>query len=527
MSEGRNVSQEAATSASTGLVDRLRARVDLPAYAIALVAFALYTAFSVYQWKHFASPSWDLGIFTELAQRYAGIQTPIVDIKGPDFNLLGDHFHPLLVLLGPVYYFFPSGLTLLVLQDALFAVSVVPLVRFARRRIGSWQGIVLGVAFVLSFGIAEAVKAQFHEIAFAVPLMAYGLVAWLEGRRRTGAVLIGLLVFVKEDLGLTVMMLGLVELWIAWGEQAYSAATGGSGDEGAEERIEAGSFPRRTLETLVVALRSKAASLPISLVLWGVLWFVLAIVVLLPALNPSGSWDYTGNIGSDAQSTGSGLLAMLTNLFGPGQKGVIVLLLVTTAGIVGLRSPYMWLMVPTLAWRFAGNVNTYWDWTWHYNAILIPVAMVALVDGVERLRAWEQLRQSWRRNVAWLAVGVSVATSLGMMWGGPLGVYLRGQGTAYEIPEEEISAAQGAIEAVGKSRNVVSDVQMLAYLVPDNRVFWEGSVDDGPVDTVLATPNSQVMNDGIAPEEWAMNRFDGTWETVYDVDGYTVVKRVS
>ena len=546
-----------------GLAARLRGRVDLPAYLIALAAFALYTGYSVHQWQHFSVPSWDLGIFTELAQRYANVQSPIVDIKGPDFNLLGDHFHPLLILLGPVFFFFPSGLALLVLQNALFALSAVPLMRFARKRLGSWQGIVLGVAYVLSFGLTEAVKSQFHEIAFAVPLIAYGLVAWMEGRRKAAAIMLGMLVFIKEDLGLTVMMLGLVELWMLWGERSRADAASGMGFAGSgssalgadasglgDSRMGAagagaparsgnagahaassgagtaslpGSFPARTFDSLVAAARSKAATLPISLVIWGSVWFVLAIFVLLPVLNPHGGWDYTGNIGGGSTEAGEGFLAFLTNAFGPGEKLVTLLLLACIAGIVGLRSPYMWLMVPTLAWRFLGNVSSYWGWAWHYSAILMPIAVIALIDGVERLGGWAALRATWRRNLAAFAVLVSLATSLGMTWAGPMGTYLRGN--QYELADSEISAAQGAIEAVGKTRNVVTDLRLLAYLVPDNRVFWEGSVADGFVDAVAVTPESQVMSDGLTPEEWAKNRFGGSWKTVYDVDGYTVVLR--
>ena len=64
-------------------------------------------------------PSWDLAIFAELAKAYAHGQAPIVPIKGDDYNLLGDHFHPILVLLGPTWRLFPTPLALLVVQDLL------------------------------------------------------------------------------------------------------------------------------------------------------------------------------------------------------------------------------------------------------------------------------------------------------------------------------------------------------------------------------------------------------------------------
>lgn len=524
------------------LIMRVKKRVDIPAYVIAALAFALYCGYSVYQWNHFLVPSWDLGIFTELAQQYATIHAPIVDIKGANYNLLGDHFHPLLVLLGFVYHFFPSGLTLLILQNFLFALSSIPLTRYARKRLGSRLGILAGVAYVLSFGLSEAVKSQFHEIAFAVPLLAYGLVAWAEGRKRAAIIELGLLVFIKEDLGLTLVMFGLIELWTQWGERARGeqrdSAGNTDGSDSADSADSSGSFessdsfgssrpyvfPARTGSSLIATLKAKSATVPISFVLWGALWFLLAIFVILPLLNPGGGWEYTSNLGGSS-STSSGFLAFLVSVADPGEKIVTLILLACIAGLVGVRSPYMWLMFPTLAWRFLGNVDTYWGWAWHYSAVLMPIAIFALIDGVERLEGWEVLRQTWREKLRAFAVGMSLVTSLAMTWGGPLGTYVRG---AVDVPDDtEIAAARGAIEATGKSRTIVTDLTMLAYLVPDNRVFWEGSVDDGDgqVDTVVATPQSQVMNDSLTPDMWAANRFGGTWETIYDQEGYTVAVR--
>ena len=56
-------------------------------------------------------------------------------------------------------------------------------------------------------------------------------------------------------------------------------------------------------------------------------------------------------------------------------------LLLAVAGVIGIRSPIMVLMVPTLLWRFAGNVPYYWGWEWHYSAILMPIAAIAFTGG--------------------------------------------------------------------------------------------------------------------------------------------------
>lgn len=105
-----------------GTIGRRARELAVPVVVCALT-LGVYCLFSVGQWRMMASPSWDLAIFTEAAKSYSQGHWPIVPIKGPGFNLLGDHFHPILVLLGPVYRVFPSGLTLLIVQNALLAWS--------------------------------------------------------------------------------------------------------------------------------------------------------------------------------------------------------------------------------------------------------------------------------------------------------------------------------------------------------------------------------------------------------------------
>ena len=117
----------------TERVKSIRPLELLPGLLLAAAVMALYTYYSLQQVKHWITPSWDLAIFTQMAQAYSHFSVPIVPIKGPDFNLWGDHFHPILVLLGPVYALFPSPTTLLVVQNALVAFASFAIVRFTQR----------------------------------------------------------------------------------------------------------------------------------------------------------------------------------------------------------------------------------------------------------------------------------------------------------------------------------------------------------------------------------------------------------
>ncbi|HZK06518.1 MAG TPA: DUF2079 domain-containing protein, partial [Actinomycetaceae bacterium] len=182
----------------------------LVALGAAVLTALTYSLLGWRQWENLVVSSWDLGIFSQLAQAYSTFSAPIVPIKGGGFNLLGDHFHPLLVLLGPVWAVWPSGLALLVTQAMLFGISAFPLTRLTAERHGTALGALFGVSYGLGWGLQSAAGAQFHEIAFAVPILAFGLADYLRGHVTSAAAWIGLLVFVKEDLGVTVAVFGLI-----------------------------------------------------------------------------------------------------------------------------------------------------------------------------------------------------------------------------------------------------------------------------------------------------------------------------
>lgn len=479
---------------------------DPIAWLVALIGAAFFIALSVVQWKSFTVPSWDLGIFTQLMEKYSHLESPIVDIKGPGYNLWGDHFHPILIVLTPIFALFPSGLTLLIVQDLLFAWAAVPITRYARKRLGSTWGTVVGLAYIFSWGLSEAVQSQFHEIALAVPLLAFGLVFWLEGKLKPAYVLIGLLVFVKEDMGLTVAMFGIILVWLSWGKMART-----------HQDSSTAPLPMRTWATLKQAISSKDSTAGLAMFAWGMFWFAASILIILPLFNSGGSWDYTKNIGEGTEA--SSLIDTFVNIFGPGQKIVTIALLVIAMGIVGLRSPLAWLMVPTLAWRFVGNVEYYWGWQWHYSAILMPIAFIALVDGVDLLRANPRLRSSYKRKLASWAATLAFLGSFTMAINGPIGQLVQGNLST------DARAGQGAVDAVGHGRTVRTELGILAYLIPDNQVYWSGSIAQADFDTIAITPGTLEATGYTDAATWADESFGNSWSVVYSSEGYVVVKK--
>lgn len=492
-------------------VGRLATTWWLPT-VIACAVGALYVCYSVAQWRALVAPSWDLGIFTEAVQAYSRFEAPIVPIKGPGYNLLGDHFHPLLALLGPIFRLFPSALTLLVVQDLLIAVSVLPIARFAQRLLGRGGAILVGLAYGLGWGLRGAVAAQFHEVCMAVPLLAFGGVAFVQ--RRWGACMAWLapLVLVKEDLGLTVFVAGLVLAWRRRGE-------GRSG-----------------------VLRSLAYAL------FGIIAFVVTVKVLLPAMNPAGTWAYS----LDGAATGAGTPTAGTTaaraipslwdiLTTPSVKLVTLLVLLAGAGVVGSASPWFTLVLPTLAWRFAGSVEAYYGWdSWHYNAVLVPIAACSLLDVIDQWLAPEHAAaetdadsqdeapasstRRWR-VAAWVAacvpaVSLALTASALPLWQLP---------TLTEDPR--MAAAQGALDAVPEGVSVETDTTLLARLVPGREVYWVGTTGkmETPPEYVVIDARSYAWGgQQVDAESWGSAAHPGhTYETIYSKAGFRVARRTS
>ena len=488
----------------------------LPA-VIACAVAALYISFSLAQWRTLSDPSWDLAIFTEAAQAYSRFEAPIVSIKGPGYNLLGDHFHPILMLLGPIFRFFPSAFTLLIVQDLLIAASVLPIARLAQRFLGRGGAVLVGLAYGLGWGLQGAVAAQFHEVCVAVPLLACAGAAFVE--RRWGACMAWLapVILVKEDLGLTVFVAGLALAWRRRGEDRSGM-----------------------LASLAYAL-------------FGIVAFVVTVKLFLPAMNPAGTWAYS----LDGSATGAGTAmagataarevpSLWQILAVPSVKIVTLAVLLAGAGVVGARSPWFALVLPTLAWRFAGSVDAYYQWSsWHYNAVLVPIAACALLDVIagwlapadapaDLATAGETdadcanpapASSGRRRALAWAAACVP-AISLAL--------------TATSLPlwklpaltdSPRLDAAQGAIDAVPVGASVETDTTLLARLVPGRDVYWVGTTVgmDAPPEYVVVDRQSYAWGGAeVDAESWASAAHPGhTYETIYSAQGFRVARRTS
>ena len=554
-------------------------RHSIPAAIVVVIGAWVMIYYSIVQWETMKPvPSWDLAIFSELAKAYAHFQAPIVPVKGDGYNLLGDHFHPILLLLGPIWRLFPTPLSLLITQDLLLAVSAWPLTRLASRLTNQWVAGALGLVYVLSWGMQGAVEAQFHEIAFAMPMLAYASVAFVERRWVAVTAWSAPLVLVKEDMGLTVLMIGvaviLTSLVPAWYRTCTVIRPGVHGADDPDDAAEAA----EAAEADAARNRRRGLRLGVGMIVGGIATFLFSILVFLPAFNINGVWDY--GLSSQDKPTSPDALT---------QKVKVVVMLILTSGIIGVTSPWLLVVLPTLAWRFLGSVEFYWVWdNWHYNATLMPIALGALLDVVARRRmhgsyaadrpvrevgvdgravmdssaeaaegegagADESDVDSPRRQPAafptWLTVPLRhrfvVATSILIvvatgvltspylpLWKAtdqkfdPLSAEAKETDEAKRPETHRVAVAREVIATIPEGATVVTDLSLLAYLVPRAEVSWVGT--SGPdKEYIVMSRNSSSQWGTTNAATWGEqhSKQGADYSLIFNKDGYQIAKR--
>src|SRR6266566_6163312 len=101
-----------------------RTLANLGATAMVIAGAAGFSAISLFRYVHFGANGFDLGIQDQTVWGYSRLEVIANTVLGVP-NLLGDHFNPILMVLAPFYWLWPSAATLLVAQAVLLAVAML------------------------------------------------------------------------------------------------------------------------------------------------------------------------------------------------------------------------------------------------------------------------------------------------------------------------------------------------------------------------------------------------------------------
>jgi uncharacterized membrane protein len=311
-----------------------------------LAAVALATI-GLYKHSRYGSNAFDLAIFDQQLRMYSRFELGPNTVKGVE-NLLGDHFHPALALLTPLYWLWEDVRVLLIAQGGAVALSSLYVFAGARRTLGPSAALGLQLAYVIFWGVSAAIVFDFHEYSLSVLGLSAALYGLVNDRGRhlwSGSILA---LATREDLALVVIAIGL-----------YAVATG---------RRRRGS-----------ALASAAAA-----------WFVAVIWLVIPSISGSsyGYWRY--------EALGTGVTDALARLIENPLHPLFLLVnsqvkLETLAALLAawaflpLLSPLSVIALPVLAARFWSTNEALWTTKYHYSLLLAPIFAFATIDAIARV----------------------------------------------------------------------------------------------------------------------------------------------
>ncbi|WP_433326938.1 DUF2079 domain-containing protein [Spirillospora sp. CA-294931] len=476
-----------------------RWRPPMPLVGMVAVMAVVYAAYTLLRLRAFRATTYDLVIFDQAVRSYSRFDLPVAMVKGvhngfgPDFNVLGDHFSPILVLLAPLYWIHDGPGTLLVAQAVLLALASLLIWRYTERRLGAQAAYCAVGAYAVSWPIAEALNFDFHEVAF-IPLLTALIVERYDAGRRGHAVLAAcVLLLVKEDMGLFLVGFGVYLLTLR-GQRRVGAAFIGGG--------------------LAAA------------------WISSRVLIAAFGGDNDYYWAY-GSLGDDLPDAAVYCLthpwAVLEAFASPATKLDTLVLLVLPLMVLPLMSPLTLAVLPLLAERMmADRFGNWWEPRYHYNAFIIAVLVMAAVDGAVRLRRFEPARRLARarwgrlrgRTLPALAIMLGMLATVPFFSFGELaepGLYREG---------ERDRAAARAVAAIPDGALVESVNQIGPALSPRARVLlWDRRAREAP--WVVADVRKHAFPFTTVDEQrqrvtWLLGR---GYRAVFQAAGYVVLHR--
>ena len=358
----------------SGWLERWRRGDRLAIAVVTAGCLAFYLVHSFVDQARYLTTGYDLGIFDQAVRAYSHFQAPMVPLKGADYNIFGDHFHPIIAVLAPFYWLWDDVGVLFVAQALLTAASVPVVYRFARRRTGEWMSLVIAATYGFGWPLQSLVDFDFHEVAFATPLVALAIDALDRRDDRKLVVWCGLLLLVREDMGLIVALLG----------------------------------------ALVLAQRRGQRRLGIGMIAVGLVMYEITTAVIIPHFSAGQGFAYDDQFGALGDSVPAALLNIVTQpwhavdvFFTPFVKTKTLELLFLPLALLPLRSPYVLLAAPLLAERFFNSRHNLWITNFHYNALPWVILTLAMIDGAARLGIFDATRRALllRRALATVLIG--------------------------------------------------------------------------------------------------------------------------
>jgi len=329
---------------------------------LAIVLYAVVLSWlSISRHEAYSSARYDLGNMDQAvwSTAYDGRLLATTDEGGELTSRLRNHADPFLFLFVPLYLLWSSPVWLLVVQSVVVGLGAWPLFRLCERAFGRIPGCdggppaaLLAVAYLFSYGVQSANLFDFHPQTLAGTFLIFAL--WFMVQRRLWPFVLCavLAASTKENVPLSVAMLGLYAIFALrrprWGLPVFGAAVG---------------------------------------------YFLLVMFVVIPAFNAGEASRLVserygplgGSIGGVVRTAFTDPLLVLGYVTTP-EKLVYLLSVVGAGGLLGVFAPLVLAIpAPEIAINLLSDRPQMVDLRYHYSAAIIPFAFLAGAAGLANL----------------------------------------------------------------------------------------------------------------------------------------------
>ncbi len=320
---------------------------------------------AVLRYDTFKATAFDLGnmdqvIWNTIHGRWFQFTNQATDYYGPPTRL-AVHFEPIILPLSLLYLFYADPRILLVFQTLVLVSGALPVFLLTRKYLPEWPilAALMVVAYLLSPALLGLNIFDFHPISLATPLLLYAMLA-LDHKRYGWFVLACILAAMcKEDVPLTIAVLGLFLIW-----------------------------------------KYKLPRLGITLTIGGLLWAFIGFSIIshfYPGAQHNNFWYRYQALGS---SPGEAIVNLIIHpwlfftTFVTLNRLYYLASLFRSTGFLSLLAPeWLLLALPGLAINLLSTDSLSYSGVYHYNASIIPFVMLSAIHGTRRLIS---LWQGWR-----------------------------------------------------------------------------------------------------------------------------------
>lgn len=443
----------------------------------------------------FDSGRFDLGNMVQAVWATAhGDPLQVTDLSGEQVLRLGSHVDPLLVLLAPFWWLWPSPHMLLAVQAAGVALGALPVYWLARTHLRSERAaLIFGLAYLLSPPVQWLTLDDFHPVALTCPLILFAF--WYLDRDRLVpfALFAGLAIISREEIGLVVAAMGV------W----YALARG-----------------RRWVGTAIGVV--------------GVAWSAFAIGVVMPWFGEGADSRFAsryqevgGSLGGIVETAVLHPGRLLSVMFDSEGLTYLAQLLLPLLGLALLAPLALAVAIPGLAINLLSSTSTQTSIHFHYTAGIMPALFVAAVLGAGRLtgRRPELLRP--------LTTGVLVASLAWTYFLGAIPLTRHFPGGESRLAEASRISAHDrvtarAVELIPEGAVVSTSNAMGAHLSERRRILSFGHIQDADWVAVDESRPSYFdrFDPGAHARRVALLRENPGWRVVFEEDGVLVFRRV-